>query len=415
MRNRLNKIKKQYASAGHTHARIIKHARKRPMFTIPFVTFMALLAIVVVGFFLTSGGRPTLQPNESNVVVLSYDDEEQTIPTKAKTVGDLIDKLDIKLHPGDVVEPSKETEIIGDNFRVNVYRAVPVTIVDGDKKTFTYSAAATPRSIVKQAGVEVYPEDNLELLPTENFLEESSIGERVVIARAMPVTVNLYGTSVPMRTHATTVKELLEEKNIKLSKDDTVQPSLNSKIESSSQIFLIRKGTQILTVNEDIAPPVEEIEDSSLTFGVTAIRQQGVPGKKLITYQVQLQNGQEIGRKIIQEVVSQQPVKQIVAKGTHFDIAKSKTAIMAAAGIPQSSYVYADYVIEHESRWNPAALNPKGCAGLGQACPGSKLAAVCPNWKTDPVCQMKFFNKYANDRYGGWAGAYNAKRAKNWW
>lgn len=415
MQKRLKRIKHRSAVISRRHIRTAKRISRKPLFTVPFATFMVLLVVVVVGFMFTTGGKPTLKPNDSNVVVLNYDKKEQTVPTRAKTVGELVSRLKIKINPGDVIEPSKTTEIAGDNFRINIYRAVPVTIIDGAKKTFTYSAAATPRSIVKHAGVEVFPEDNLTLLPTDNFLTESSIGERVVIDRAMPVNVNLYGTPVVVRTHAKTVADLIREKRIKVSKDDTVQPALNTNLDTNPQVFLTRKGTQIQTIAEDIPAPVETVDDNSLTFGVTAIRQQGTPGKKLVTYQIELQNGLEVGRKVIQEVVSQEPVKQVVARGTYFDIAKSKTAVMAAAGIPQSSFVYADYVIEHESHWNPGALNSRGCAGLGQACPGSKLAAACPVWRTDAVCQMRYFNKYAVGRYGGWAGAYNHKRSYGWW
>ncbi|HEU4914719.1 MAG TPA: ubiquitin-like domain-containing protein [Candidatus Saccharimonadales bacterium] len=415
MRRRLQTIKKSYGAAGRRHVQTVKRVAKKPMFSIPFVTFMVLAAVVGVAYILTSKGSPTLKVNDSNVVVLNYDEQEQTIPTRAKTVGELLNRLDIKLNTGDVVEPAKDAEIVGDNFRVNIYRAVPVTIVDGAKKTFTYSAAATPRSIVKQAGVQVYPEDKLELLPTENFLAESSIGERVVIDRAAPISVNLYGTPVTMRTHAKTVGELLEEKKIKIGEGDTVQPSVKTTLSSAVQVFLVRKGTEIRTIAEDIPAPVETIDDNSLTFGVTVVRQQGAPGQRLVTYQVELQNGQETSRTKIQEVIAREPVKQVVARGTYFDIAKSKTAVMAAAGISQSSFVYADYVIEHESRWNPAALNSRGCAGLGQACPGSKLAAACPAWRTDAVCQMKYFHSYAIGRYGSWQEAYNFKKAKGWW
>lgn len=415
MRKRLKQLHHKTRMATRRHARTVKRVAKKPLFTIPFVTFLVLAALVAIGFIVTSRGNPVLRVNDSNVVVLSYDKQEQTIPTRAKTVGELISRLKIKLNPGDVVEPAKNTEIAGDNFRVNIYRAVPVTVVDGDKKTFTYSAAATPRSIVKQAGVDVFPEDRLELLPTENFLTESSIGERVVIDRATPINVNLYGTQVTMRTHAKTVGDLLKEKNIKLGKGDSIQPEAKTPIASAAQVFIIRKGTQIQTVTEDIAAPIEYVDDNSLSFGVTAVRQQGTPGKRLVTYQIETQNGQEVSRVKIQEVVASEPVKQVVARGTYFDIAKSKTAVMAAAGIPQSSFMYADYIIEHESHWNPGALNSRGCAGLGQACPGSKLAAACPAWRTDAVCQMRYFNGYAVGRYGTWANAYNYKKAHGWW
>lgn len=316
MRKKLKLIHRRYRVAGKRNVHALKRIAKKPLFTVPLATFMVLLLVVTVGIAIVTGGHPTRKERDPNVVVVNYDKKERTIPTDAKNVGQLLERLDIKLKEGDVVEPSKETEIASDNFRVNVYRAVPVTIVDGDQKTFTYSAAATPRSIVKQAGVTVYPEDKLELLPTENFLEESSIGERVVVDRATPVTLNLYGTPASLRTHANTVGELVKQRNIKINKEDTIQPSLDSAITKDTQIFLIRKGTQVQTIEEAVAMPVETVSDPSLAYGTVAIRQQGAAGKKLVTYQIDLQNGQETGRKIIQEVIAVEPVKQVLAKGT---------------------------------------------------------------------------------------------------
>jgi uncharacterized protein YabE (DUF348 family) len=416
MRKKFKHIKRQYAVANRKNVRALKRASKKPLFTIPFATFMVLLVLVVVGFLISSGGKPTLHASDSTVVVVNYDKHERTIPTNARTVGELIQRLDIKLNEGDVVEPSKNTEIAGDNFRINVYRAVPVTVVDGDQKTFTYSAAATPRSIVKQVGINVYPEDRLELLPTENFLTESSVGERVVIDRATPVSMNLYGTPVTLRTHAKTVDELLKEKNIKLGKDDTVQPAKETALTAETQIFVLRKGMQLQTVEEAIAMPVQTVDDDSLSFGVTALRQQGSPGKKLITYQVQLQNGVEVGRTKIQEVVAVDPVPQVTARGTHFDIASDKTALMAAAGIPKSDYTYADYIISRESKWNYQARNTSsGAYGLCQAYPGTKMASAGADWQTNPVTQLRWCDGYAKKTYGSWAAAYNHwLSAHNW-
>lgn len=317
MRSKLNTIKKNYVSVQDKHVRTVKRLSKKPQFTIPFVTLMVLLATVAVLLLVSGGHNPVARTENPNVVVVNYDKQERTIPTNAKTVGQLLKRLDVKLNPGDVVEPSQKTEIASDNFRINVYRAVPVTIVDNGHKTFTYSAAATPRSIVRQSGVEVYAEDNLTLLPTDNFLTDNSIGERVVIDRATPVAVNLYGTQTTIRTHAKTVGDLISEKGIKLGKDDSIVPDKTTPLTAASQVFLVRKGTQVQTTEEVVAMPTETVADDALAYGTTAIRQQGAPGKKLVTYQLDLQNGQEVGRKVIQEVVSQQPVTQIVAKGTH--------------------------------------------------------------------------------------------------
>lgn len=73
----------------------------------------------------------------------------------------------------------------------------------------------------------------------------------------------------------------------------------------------------------------------------------------------------------------------------------------------------AHYIYMHESGCNTAARNSGGCLGIGQACPGSKLTAVCPS--LDYACENAFFTNYANSRYGGWAGAYQFWLNNKWW
>jgi len=416
MPKKLQHYKKRLGVTKRKHVRRVKRVAKKPLVTIPLVTFGALIILGIATFLVINGGSPTLKPNDSNIVIIDHDKQRQTVPTRAKTVGDLLNKLHITMNTGDVVEPSKDTEIVGDNFRVNVYRAVPVTVIDGERKTFAYSAAATPRSIVKQAGVQVYPEDDLSLLPTDNFLTDSSVGERVVINRATPVNINLYGTPLAVRTHAKTVGDLLKEKNIKLREGDTIQPVANAPLTANTQVFVIHKGKQIVNQEQEIAMPTQEVEDDNLSFGTTAIRQAGSAGKKVVTFEVELQNGVEVSRRAIQEVVSVQPVTQIIAKGTYVNIAKDRTSVMAAAGIARSDYTYVDYIVEHESHWNPGAKNASsGAYGLCQALPGSKMASAGGDWGSNPVTQLKWCSGYATSRFGGWAGAYNYWVSHGYW
>lgn len=72
---------------------------------------------------------------------------------------------------------------------------------------------------------------------------------------------------------------------------------------------------------------------------------------------------------------------------------------------------YKQFIYQHESGCNTAAVNSIGCKGIGQACPGSKIAH-CGN---DFACQDKWFSNYAIQRYGSWAAAYNFWVANNWW
>lgn len=81
------------------------------------------------------------------------------------------------------------------------------------------------------------------------------------------------------------------------------------------------------------------------------------------------------------------------------------------AGISDSdakAYIYA-----HESGNNPTAQNSIGCLGLGQACPGEKLLAVCPTLEYG--CEDTFFTNYALARYGSWQIAYQHWLNFRWW
>jgi len=86
--------------------------------------------------------------------------------------------------------------------------------------------------------------------------------------------------------------------------------------------------------------------------------------------------------------------------------------LMSLAGISQNDWPAVDYIVSHESSWNPDATEPTtGAHGLPQALPYSKTGC---GWD-DAVCQLAWANTYAYERYGGWwpAQAYWASHG-NW-
>ncbi len=402
-------------------------------FAVPVITLIMLSVITLVGSVVMGG--QTLKSTDTHVVQLSLDGKKQVLPTRATTVEDFLARTNVTLNEGDVVEPAKDTEIVEDNFRINVYRARPVTVFDGDKRIQALSAATTPRSVVAQVGLQVYPEDTLKQEVSDNVLKDQVIGEKITIDRAVPVNLNLYGTPVTVRTHAKTVGELLKEKNVSLANGDTVQPVATTEMTPNMQVFVTRFGTQIVTAEEPIPMETQIVEDATLSFGATAVRQTGAPGKKIVTYQADLQNGKEIGRHVIQEVRVTEPVTQITARGKAVSIPTDKTEIMAAAGIAPSDYPYVNYIISHENalwcptRWQGQNSCPAYYAekfpgaetdtstgyGLCQSTPAIKMAANGADWRTNPVTQLRWCSDYARRSRGGWAGAYNYWVAHHNW
>ena len=84
------------------------------------------------------------------------------------------------------------------------------------------------------------------------------------------------------------------------------------------------------------------------------------------------------------------------------------------AGIPASQFGMYNYIISHESSWNPRAHNGSGAYGLPQSLPAGKMASAGSDWRTNPITQLKWMKSYVK-KYGGINGAYRFWQAHHWY
>ena len=215
----------------------------------------------------------------------------------------------------DVVEPSLDSEMVAEKYNINIFRARPITIVDGNKRLKVTTAEQTPALIAKIAGIEVFEEDKTTLSNSDNMAVD---GANMVmkIDRASMVNFVLYGKESVIRTHAKTVGELLKEKNINPKKDDTLSVDRSAKIIPGMKIELWRNGKQTITTEEDVKFEVEKVQDANRDSGYREVKQAGENGKKNVTYEIEMKNGVEVSRKEIASVVTKEPKKQIEIVGT---------------------------------------------------------------------------------------------------
>ncbi len=413
--------------------------RRSPLREHPFVLPVLLFLLL---FFSTSIGlvalnAQTVGADDSRAVRLTIDGESQTLATRAKTVGELMTRLNIEVEEHDIVEPGLDAPIEGDNFSINMFNARPVTIVDnrGLKRTLE-SAYQDPRQLVEKAGIKVHPEDIVErqrdeLLDPDEFLREGVVAERVVINRATFVKLNLYGTNFDIRTHATTVADLLKERGVAYD-SESVLPEPSSALTDEMAVFVTHPGKQIVTTEEAIPQSREFVDDPNLQRGRTELRQAGRPGKKVMVYEVMPDGSQ----RALQEVVVVDPIPDVFARGTKVilsaNLTGSKVEWMAAAGIAENDYQYVDYIIGRESGWCPTKwqgqygvcpsyyeeLYPTTSGrgyGLCQSTPAIKMASAGGDWQTNPVTQLRWCSSYAIGRYGSWERAYLVWSVQHWW
>ena len=221
--------------------------------------------LVVFGCFITLGLKPTFAEGEERSVVTEdakfvtiYDRGlKLTVRTTATTVAEALERAEVSINGGDKVEPALGSVIDVDNFYINIYRARPVIVKDGVNEKYLMTASYEALNIAKEAGVTIYDDDVMELVPNHNFLESG-------VAAIYKVT---------------------------------------------------RNGGRTLTVEEEIPFDEEMVKDYNLAPGTSEVRQYGEVGTKKMAYNVLYIDGMETKRELISEEVVREPVVRIVAVG----------------------------------------------------------------------------------------------------
>lgn len=401
---------------------------------------IGVFAFVFAAFGLVVASGEAVNPSDMHLVNLNEAGRQEIVPSRAVTVGDFLSKKSIKLEGSDEVVPSPETIIDSDNFVVEILRAQPTTIVDGSSTISLLSPYQDPRQAVEKAGITLYPTDIVKLEYSGSPAVSQILGRKLIIRRATLIFVNIYGTIVEHRTNKKVVSEVLAEMSILPEPEDSVLPSYATVVEANLVVSVTRMGQEVINVEEAIAIPIETIVDKSLPFGSSTVQSEGKPGKRLVTYELTLENGVEVSRRQIQETIVEQSVKKVVLKGSNTVIAENKQAIMVAAGLSPVDYSAADFIISHESGWcatkwqgqwgycPPSYIEKYAGAetvtslgfGLCQSTPAIKMATAGSDWRTNAITQLKWCTSYARGRYGSWQNAYDAwttrsANGRGWW
>lgn len=238
-----------------------------------------------------------------NHFVTVYDREsKKTVKTDAKTVAEVLERLNITLDSTDNVSPNLDALIDANDYYINIHRSHPVLILDGINSQVAQVTSYDPYLAARSAGFTVYDDDTVALVPTTSFLE-SGISTTYQITRG---------------------------------NGDTV------------------------TLEEDIDFETETIKDYNIPSGSEEVRQLGELGKVKKVYKVKTIDGVEVKRELVNEEVIREPVKRIVAVGTSI---KSATPLTASMG--RNRYTAKDlngnYVERQETYYD---LNMSGVMGF---------------------------------------------------
>jgi uncharacterized protein YabE (DUF348 family) len=281
--------------------------------------FISILVLSVASFLIAGVVQTASAQDAGSKLITVYDrGTTKVFLTKADTIGQALKDEGFELDKHDTVEPSVKEELVARDYKVNIYRARPVVVVDGAVRIKTVSPYQTAQQIAKDVGITVYDEDTTTLTPLQNFVNDGA-GLELTITRAKSITLDLYGTKTVVRTKANTVGDMLKEKNIVLGEKGRVSVSEETPITEGMEVRVWREGKQTVTVDQAIPSPSGIVYDADRPIGYRAVQTAGITGTRSITYELEIKEGAEVSRVEIANIITRNPTQQTEVIGIRND------------------------------------------------------------------------------------------------
>jgi uncharacterized protein YabE (DUF348 family) len=191
--------------------------------------------------------------------------------------------------------------------------------IDG-KDTDIVSFRSDIKSILLRNNIILGPKDKIQP-NVENRIKD---GDTIYIKRAVNVEVAVDGTELKIASSEDNIGKFLQVEGITLYEKDKITPSLDSNISEGMKIEIIRVDHKIITEKESIDFSTEVRKDDNLEKGNSKVIQEGIFGEREKSINVVYENGIEVSREVISDVVKSEPTNQIVVQGTMNVLAYSR-------------------------------------------------------------------------------------------
>ncbi|HEY1085639.1 MAG TPA: ubiquitin-like domain-containing protein [Candidatus Saccharimonadales bacterium] len=366
-----------------------------------FVILVSLLALILAPLAVFSRAFAAGSDSASDHLITIHDRGiEKSVISSKNNLREVFSEAGIILDDNDIVEPGLDEELVAKSYQVNVYRARPVIIEDGMAHTKVMSAYQTPKQVAEHAGLTLRDEDKTSMSLTDDFVADGA-SLRMVIDRATPLSLVLYGKKETVYTQGSTVADFLKEKNITLASKDHINVKPDTMITENMSIEIWREGKQTITKEEKLNFTVKQIQDTDRPVGYKKVTTVGVPGKKLVTYRVVVKNGKIVKKKAIQTVVTKKAVQQVEIVGAKPSFSGDFAAALAKLRSCEGGYdswnpagpYYGAYQF-NEGTWNSVTDAPYGSATPAQQDEAARKLYERRGWQPWPVCGASLPDTY---------------------
>lgn len=182
---------------------------------------------------------------------------------------------------------------------------------DGEVKTVERSSKSVYRALV-DADIYVDAYDNV--LPSLDVRVEDV--DLIIVERGTVLTLTDADVTTEQKTNATTVAEFFEEKGMTIGEYDEVTPELTAPVTEGMTINVVRIEKEVTEKVVSLPYKTEKRKTDELLNGESKVIRNGKKGSKSIYTETVYRNGVKISSGVKEEVVTAEPVTEIIEIGT---------------------------------------------------------------------------------------------------
>jgi uncharacterized protein YabE (DUF348 family)/3D (Asp-Asp-Asp) domain-containing protein len=260
-------------------------------------------------------------------VVMDVDGQLLSWRTRALNVQALLDEMGIEAGPydgillngrevgvhdalasGEMAPFDTGTAVQGEErLRLNIIRAVPLTIVEDGRSINLESFRPTVAMALRDAGVQLGPADEVYPSPSAPVVA----GIEIEVKHAKAINLRTGASTRVIYTHQESLRDALAEAGFALGEEDRVEPSIEALVANGMTARLVRVAGRTFTEKEVVQRKTVFQPDESLTGYATRV----VPGKDGVSvkeFKVVIEDGVERSRTLANEYMEPEPVDTVI-------------------------------------------------------------------------------------------------------
>lgn len=391
---------------------------RRHRAALPRRTRLTRLAAQGAALVLVAGGT-TAFAGLHKEVTLEVDGVPTEVSAFGRTVGQVLASADVEVTEHDLVAPGLG-ETISDGGQIVVQHGRQIDVeVDGATRTVWTTALTVGEAV-----------DGLGLRADDSLISASRSASlsRDVLRVSTQKTIHLAvdGQVIDGLTSAGTVRDALREIGLVLNEGDRVSVPLDATATDGLVVLVTRAATAGETVTEAVPFEEQEVEDPTLVNGTRKVETKGRAGLRTTTYATSTVGGAVVERTVVASAITVEPITQVVKVGT-MAISADVTVepgsaqeigkqLAAQRGWGDDQFACLLQLWNKESGWRVNAENTSsGAYGIPQALPGSKMATIADDWRTNPSTQITWGLNYIQGRYTDPCGAWSFFLSRNFY